>query len=231
MSVAEDIVAPLQPLFPFKPELHYRDWLRRQQAKESFLVPDAVITAVTTDMANWNILPANNLATMQAVRTIFKQRNLLNYHPHIPQILLRGFGIRPVVIDPVMENELMRRYSILRDIGAGPFDYDFLTIKLLHSSLATGGEQLLVHCMNLIVIRGDQDNVANMEQRLAPFFDALLWQGGRVFDDPLWPPRVDEKKMRWKKSQQTKRESRGHVNKWWWKIKGKGIYSTNIASS
>ena len=169
MSVAETVPVAAPAPFVYQRHRHYAEWLRRAQGQVIGPgIPAYVVAAVAQEMAE-----NQSEVTPQCVRRALKVLHLTKYVHQVPELMHRIYGIEPIRIDPLLQQELVRRVKVLCEIGCQPVSYEYLTAKLLASIDADDLRPLIDYFCQMA--RCGTKKWFVREQYVGAFFDKLLW--------------------------------------------------------
>ena len=100
--------------FTYKRTNRYHEILSTLQAKENVIIPDSVIEAVKHQIEKEHEVDLEDL-TRDKIKYYLKKLGLTNYYEHIPHILNKINGRKPVQLPLEVEEKLLFMFKLIQD--------------------------------------------------------------------------------------------------------------------
>lgn len=139
----------------YKQSNHFRDHLKRIQAKESTDIPPEVMTAISAELDKLGDDRSN--VTPEDIRLLLKSLGKSNLYNHVQRIYSMATGKQPPVMTSAQETELMMLFSMIQGVWGKikpPSRNNFLSYQyILHKSCSLLGYQSLAKHFKLLKSR------------------------------------------------------------------------------
>jgi len=101
-------------VFDYKRINYFTEWLSQLQANESTHIPDEILENVKIELKKRNIKDTSKI-NINVIKKILKDLDSSKYYEHIPLIISRITGCKPLIIEPSLNNELRQMFLLIQE--------------------------------------------------------------------------------------------------------------------
>lgn len=106
----EQRINDVTPIYTYRRQNHFGEWLSRLTAREMTNVPENVLDAVKSELKKARITDPKDI-DQKKVKFYLKKLKLSKYYEHAAQITQRLAGIQPPTFSPALESKLRQMFE------------------------------------------------------------------------------------------------------------------------